>query len=447
MDLIINVEEGSTADIMFGLAFGGSAEFPVSANVRWTDRNFLGNGQTFSVDVTASPVQQTLTFNFLEKWLMGKRWSGGIDFTIRHSEYSGIPQDIIPPLFDGNKPGQNAFPDPFTGEYVYSSDGRPWKGSNPPSQADIDRYNLVTDYEYAGGTTAAVGSQYKMSYEAYDFSVGTSTGYRWPFSFGTVGTGVGVRTTLTFIDYDEELHRPYLATDRENHRTWMFANSLFTSVSLDARDFYFNPKTGYYLSQTFRFVGGPLRGERHYFKTTSKAENFNTLIDWEVTDDWSYQLILGLHSELSLILPIFWAPAGYDRLTAGTSDLLWIDGMYIARGWSRELDKRVIWDNWIELRMPLSEKIVWFDLFFDMVGRWNTPDKFKEFTVQDFLFGIGAGFRFSIPQFPIRFYVAKRFLKDHILGAANWQQGSFLRGTAGSGLDFVFSIGYEIFNQ
>ncbi|MDR1315401.1 MAG: outer membrane protein assembly factor BamA [Spirochaetales bacterium] len=445
MDLIINVEESSTADIMFGLAFGGSADFPVSANVRWTDRNFLGNGQTFSVDVTLSPVQQTLSFNFLEKWLMGKRWSGGLDFVIRHSEFSGLPQDIIPPIFDGNKPGEDAFPDPFTGEYVYANDGRPWQGHNPPTSAEINQYNLVTDYEYAGGTTAAVGSGYKMSYTSYDFSVGGSTGYRFPTPFGVLGTSLGLRTMLTFIDYDEELHRPYLATDRENHRTWMFTNSLSTGLSLDKRDFYFNPKTGYYLSQVFRFVGGPLRGERHYFKTTSKIENFNTLINWEVTDDWSYQLVLGLHSELSFILPIFWAPAGYNRLTAGTYDLMLIDGMYIARGWSRELDKRVIWDNWIELRMPISERIVWFDLFFDMVGRWNTPDQFQEFTIQDFLFGLGAGFRFSIPQFPIRFYVAKRFLKDNILGAANWQRGSLFRDSAG--LDFVFSIGYEIFNQ
>jgi outer membrane protein insertion porin family len=417
----------------------------VSANVRWTDRNFLGNGQTFSVDVTLSPVQQTLSFNFLEKWLMGKRWSGGLDFIIRHSEFSGLPQDIIPPIFDGNKPGEDAFPDPFTGEYVYADDGRPWRGHNPPTGAEIREHDLVTDYEYAGGTTASVSSWYKMSYEAYDFSVGGSTGYRFSTPFGVLGAGLGLRTTLTYIDYDEQLHRPYLATDRQNHKTWMFANSLSTTLSLDKRDFYFNPKTGYYLSQVFRFVGGPLYGERHFFKTTSKVENFNTLIDWEVTDDWSYQLILGLHSELSVILPIFWAPSGYNRLTAGTNDLLWVDGMYIARGWSRELDKRVIWDNWIELRMPLSERIVWFDLFFDMVGRWNTPDQFQEFTVQDFLFGLGAGFRFSIPQFPIRFYVAKRFLKDNIMGAANWQRGDLFRDSAG--LDFVFSIGYEIFNQ
>jgi outer membrane protein insertion porin family len=137
-------------------------------------------------------------------------------------------------------------------------------------------------------------------------------------------------------------------------------------------------------------------------------------------------------------------PSGYDHLTAGTADLLWIDGMYIARGWSRELDKRVIWDNWVELRMPLAERVVWFDLFFDMVGRWDTPSEFNEFKIQDFLFGYGAGLRFSIPQFPIRLYMVKRF-EVNDSGDVKMKSGPLFRDSLG--MDFVFSIGYEIFNQ
>ncbi|MDR2588044.1 MAG: outer membrane protein assembly factor BamA, partial [Spirochaetales bacterium] len=226
MDLIFNVEESSMSEIMFGLAFGGSADFPVSANVRWTDRNFFGRGQVFSIDVTASPVMQSLTFNFLEKWLLGKRWSGNFDFTIRHTQYSGIPQDILAPLYTGSKPGIDAFPDPFTGEYVYASNGQPWRGGvgadGKPSAADIDRFNLVTDYEYAGGNTAIVPNQYKMSYEAVDFSLGFGTGYRFRTPLGILGPGIGARTTLTYLQYDDALYRPYLAADRANHGTWMF---------------------------------------------------------------------------------------------------------------------------------------------------------------------------------------------------------------------------------
>jgi len=442
MDLIINVEESSMAEIMFGLAFGGSSEFPVSANFRWTDRNFLGRGQTLGIDLTASPIVQTLSFNFLEKWLFGKRWSGGVDFTIQHSESSGIPQDILYPIFDGSEPGEDAFPDPFTGEYVFDSNGKPF--GRKPTAEEIRQYDLVTDYEYAGGTTAVIPSQYKMTYDIYNFSIGLNTGYRFRTPLGVLGAGTTLRTTLTYLDYDEDLFRPYLATDRENRGEWAFSNALSLSLSLDKRDFYFNPTSGYYLNQTVKFVGGPLGGEKHYVRTDSKVENFLTLLDVNITDSWRYRLVLGAHTQLSFIWPQFWVPSGYDHLTAGTADLLWIDGMYIARGWSRELDKRVIWDNWVELRMPLAERVVWFDLFFDMVGRWDTPSEFNEFKIQDFLFGYGGGLRFSIPQFPIRLYMVKRFeINDS--GKVNMKSGPLFRDSLG--MDFVFSIGYEIFNQ
>ncbi len=442
MDLVINVEETSMAEIMFGLAFGGSTEFPISGNLRWTDRNFLGRGQVFSIDLTASPIVQTLSFNFLEKWLLGKRWSGGIDFTIQHSKSSGIPQDVLFPIFSGSNPGVDAFPDPFTGEYVYKSDGKPF--GRKPTPDEIKQHNLVTDYEYAGGTTAIVPSQYKMTYDIYNFSIGLNTGYRFRTPLGTLGTGTGFRTTLTYLDYDPDLFRPYLSTDRENRGKWVFSNALSLSLFLDKRDFYFNPTTGYYLNQTAKFVGGPLRGEKHYIRTDSKIENFITLLNVNITDTWRYQLVLGAHSQLSFIWPQFWVPSKYNKLTAGTADLLWVDGMYIARGWPRELDKRTIWDNWVELRMPLAERILWFDIFFDMVGRWNTPEEFTNFKIQDFLFGYGAGIRFSIPQFPIRLYMAKRFRIDEA-GNVEMQTGPLFRDTLG--LDFVFSIGYEIFNQ
>ncbi len=442
MDLVINVEESSTADIMFGLAFGGNTDFPISANVQWTDRNFLGVGETFSVNLNASPYVQSLTFSFLENWLTGRRWSGGVDFTIRHSKTTGVPQDILGPVFDGDDPGKNAFPDPYTGEYVYGSNGKPF--GRKPTKEEIELYGLERDYEYAGGTTAVVPSSYLMTYETYDFSLGFNTGYRWRTPAGIFGIGTGLRTTVSFLDYDEDLYRPYLQTDRENRGSWVWTNSFPVTVYLDGRDYYFNPSSGYYLSQTVRFVGGPLQGSKHYIKTQSKAENFFTLIDYPLTDAWKFKVVFGLHSDLSFIWPQFWAPGNYSRLTAGTSDLLYVDGMYVARGWSIEYDLRSIWDNWAELRLPISEQILWLDFFFDAVGRWTTPRDFTNLRIQDFLFGYGWGLRFTIPQFPIRLYMAKRFSVDDNNDVV-WRKGALFRDTLG--MDFVFSIGYEIFNK
>ncbi|MCK7487357.1 MAG: hypothetical protein MZU97_18985 [Bacillus subtilis] len=52
----------SSADIQFGLTLSGIGQstpgFPISGLIKWNDRNFLGNGQSISVGLTASPDSQ-----------------------------------------------------------------------------------------------------------------------------------------------------------------------------------------------------------------------------------------------------------------------------------------------------------------------------------------------------------------------------------------------------
>ena len=59
MDLVISVEEQSTADIQFGLTLSGLGgdpnAFPLSGLVKWDDRDFLGNGTDLSIEANASP--------------------------------------------------------------------------------------------------------------------------------------------------------------------------------------------------------------------------------------------------------------------------------------------------------------------------------------------------------------------------------------------------------
>jgi outer membrane protein len=84
-----------------------------------------------------------------------------------------------------------------------------------------------------------------------------------------------------------------------------------------------------------------------------------------------------------------------------------------------------------------------------MVGRWNTPSEFNEFKIQDFLFGYGAGLRFSIPQFPIRLYMVKRFevndsgdvkMKSVLYSAILWGWTSYSR----SGMKYSTSRRFSI---
>jgi outer membrane protein insertion porin family len=124
---------------------------------------------------------------------------------------------------------------------------------------------------------------------------------------------------------------------------------------------------------------------------------------------------------------------------------LYIDGWNIARGWSLERDKYALWDNRLELRMPISEQVLWGVLFLDAVAGYPQVSDLRGMSINDFLFSFGGGIRFSIPQFPIRLYLAKRFKMNE-----NWsifpQPGDlFTSSRAGSGVDFVISLGGDTF--
>ncbi len=420
MDLIINVEEGSTADIRFGVAFGGSADFPVSAQIGWQDRNFLGRGQTIGAEVIASPINQRFSFNFLERWLFGRRWSGGFNFVVERNVQRNVLRDEN---FDG-------VPDPFTSE---------------------------DDFIDAGGTVSNIPDEWLMEVVEWNISVGANTGYRWLTNIGRVSASTSFRTGIEYLTYDPEEYRPLDANIRRNLDEWLFVNRWGLSLSLDDRDIAFNPSSGYYLSQGVTFTGGFLFGTRHFIRTDSRAEHFFTLWDRPVTDNWRWKGVLGLHTSLSLIFPQFWIAedqripdnyVGEEYLVArtGTTDLLFIDGMFTARGWPRDLDGKALWNNWVELRMPLAEQVIWLDNFIEATALYEERSDIGDMGIENMRFSMGTGLRFVIPQFPIRIYLAKRFQVDSS-GNIDWQTGNLFNrdNRQGHGLDFVFSIGMELF--
>ena len=59
MDVVITVEEQSTADINFGVTIGGS-EFPFAGTVRWNERNLFGGGQSIGAGTGAVAHQAVL---------------------------------------------------------------------------------------------------------------------------------------------------------------------------------------------------------------------------------------------------------------------------------------------------------------------------------------------------------------------------------------------------
>jgi outer membrane protein insertion porin family len=457
MDLVINVEEAQTADITFGVAFGGHTEFPISAQVGWTDRNFQGLGQTFGFQIQASPIDQLLSVHFLERWLGGQRWSLGADISINRSVRRNIPQDILSPVYgEGDR---NAVPDPFLGHYVFARATEYPAGSGVTYEAGylfphevtsdlIAQYGLVTDYEFAGGRPA-IPEQYLMQYTEWNIGLGVNTGYRFRTGLGMLSVGTGVRSSLNFIGYDPLQYRPFDPVLRRNLHEWQLVNRLSLTSALDRRRGHIlAPSSGYHFSQGVTFVGGFLFGDRNFIRTDSKAEGYATLWEVPVFDNWSWKTVLGAHTGISFIFPTFWVPPRYADIEGPIAgpELLATNQMFIARGWPPVTGGQALWSNTLELLSPIAEQIVWSELFMDAVALWDHPADIGTRGIQNMLFTIGGGLRFTIPQFPIRLYLTKRFRIDET-GAVEWQEGGLFnfRDRPGGGLDFVFAIGADLF--
>jgi outer membrane protein insertion porin family len=235
--------------------------------------------------------------------------------------------------------------------------------------------------------------------------------------------------------YDDAIYRPFDPVLRDGNNDWIMSNSLWTSISLDQRDVYYDPSKGYYGIQRFGFYGILPFETEHYMKSDTKAEYFHTLFTLPITDNYSFKMVFGIHSGVSFILrqPGY---LDYELPLIENANKLVIDGMFNARGWTGERLNRglALWENWAEIRMPVVPGILALDLFFDAAAvKPTVPSFFNEFEMEDMRFSFGGGIRFAIPQFPFRFIFAKRF--QVIDGEIIWPEGNM-----GGKLDFVISF-------
>jgi len=414
LDLVINVEEGPTTDIQFGLTFSGSADpddFPISGLLSATDRNFLGYGNQVRAELNASLNVQSLALSYSQRWMGDLPLAWTVDFTLSHAKRY-TPMNMGPgPIFQGNE------------EYAY-----------PDGFSSYDEYRSNT-----------IPNEYLMDYQQWFASVGFSSTYRWNTTLGTLGVGGGIRTGLINNRYDDLL-RPFDPVVRERNGRWTPVNSLWTIFYLDDRDLFYDPSTGYYTSQRFSFHGFfPIELE-HYIRSDTKAEIFFTLFNIKVTDKWDFKSILMLHTGLSFIFPQF----GMDRPLIEDVSKLFIDGMFIGRGWYEERYSSrgyALWENIAELRFPLIPNLLAFDLFFDAVlasgifsNRHLSPADFlSHLNSEDWRFSYGGGIRFTIAQFPFRFLLVKKFTVEN--GHVMRRPGSLFRSNDPySGFDFVISF-------
>jgi outer membrane protein insertion porin family len=423
MDLIFVVEEQPTTDLQFGLTFSGSADpeaFPISGLIKWNDRNFSGTGNQVGAELNGTFDSASLALNYNQRWIFGLPLSGGFDFTVQWSERLASMNNS-PPFFNGDE--TYAFPDGFASYDEYSSSYK-----LPPQE-------------------------FLMKYRQWYLSVGFSTGYRWSTAAGNLFLGGGVRTGYVLNTYNEDIYRPFDPALRDGNNMWRPKNSTWTTISLDQRDLYYDPSKGYYLYERFGIYGilGEIERE-HYLRSDTKAQQYFTLVDTPVTDKWNFKLILAFHSGIAFI---FKQP-GRDRDSftpvMEESSKLAVDGMFIGRGWSSEYRVKglVLWENWMELRLPLVKNLLAWDFFFDAAGvegsegiqgyyfGINSRGE-RNFTMANMRFSFGGGLRFTLPQFPFRFSVAKRFRV--IDGEVHLEPGAMFRSAnPKSGVDPVISF-------
>ncbi len=425
MNVIFNVEEASTADINFGVIFSGGS-FPISGTIKWNERNFRGKGQTVGIDLQASPIKQTIGVSFYEPWLANQPWSVGVSLSFDRETVQNVLQDFIGPNFTDAQ-ASIAAPDPYDSRDAYLSD-------------------------IASGNS--VGSQYLSTYLMYNFLLGVNTGYTFLLPFGRLGLQAAYNPQLRYIDYNDSQHRAFEQSVRDNNHTWNFIDQISMGVFLDGRDIFVNPTKGYYISQSVGLTGGFLFGNRHFIRTDTRLEGFVTILDLPVFENWNLFFVLAAHSGLTLILPQY-AYSATDRrwewqtVTDNTEEL-YIDGMTVARGWSNMYTYgKALWDNKLELRTPLIKEALWLASFFDAAALWDNPfdsgggaTTLSTMRIDQFFFSFGLGIRFTIPQFPIRLYLAKGF--QVLNGQVVWKDTGALK-FGNFAMDFVISLGGDVF--
>lgn len=418
----ISIVESNKVDLEFGATFGGTEEFPVSGFFSWTDKNFLGNGQDFSVGINISPSSQTLNFSFQETWLMNQRWSGGISIAAGHYLQTNILQDYSGIIFSED-------------DYM---DGI----------AAPDPYNSYEEYQAAVSAGMTIPKSTFMSYDQYKISLGISSGYTFHTALGRLTLGGSTNIALSYVLYDDLLYRPYNPIIRNNLNTWKFTNKIGFNFSWDGRDLIENTTTGFLFQEAVSYAGGIIGGTSNYIKTNTSLSGFATIFEIQRDDAKPIKGVISAKTSVSTIFPQFYYKSGSWVWGVGATqaEKIYIDGMNVARGSSPLYNLEFLWDNSFEFSMPISEKVIWAEAYASATGYKSDLADVNNLGISDFYFGTGLGIRLAIPGFPLGLYLTKNFYFDDG-GTFHWVPGEILANPDDdeSGFKLVLAITTSIY--
>ncbi|MCM1320559.1 MAG: outer membrane protein assembly factor BamA [Bacteroides sp.] len=383
VNLILNLEEQSTTSIEFGVTFSGVQEpgsWPVSLFLKWQDSNIFGSGKTVAASITASKDTQAFDLSFSDSWLFGLPVSFSIAAGVEHTHSTALQKKYLP------------------------------GGIN------------VTDYYF--------------DYEDWTNTLSVSLGRRWIPDFAILSWTGGIKFSLLRDIYDTDLYVPLDSTLSENSHAWGISNSVWTAFSVDNRDINYDPSKGWFASQRLTWTGLLPVESQYFLRSDTKLEGYLTLLDFPVTKTYNLKFVLSAYSGLSFLVPT-------PNTKLSSTNKLYIDGMFNGRGWTTiyKTKGQAMWSNIIELRCPVVKGVLSADFFFDAVAlKSKAAEVWSSLTLNDFYFSFGPGFRFTIPQFPLRFLFANTFrIQD---GEFLWQGKE-----SGSGPEWQFVLSFNLTNK
>ena len=415
------VEEGNQKDIQFGATFGGTVDgFPVSGFLSWTDNNLGGRGQTLEISTSISPDTQSVSVAFGDSWVKDLRWSNSISFSFSHKKVEDELQRA------------NTSVDHY--------DGRNDSDTYPLG------YNSSAEWISAGKSYPS--TQYLMDYNLYTFSLGYSTGYTFIFDVGRLSFSGGLSVSLNKAVYDNTKFDPFEKLTFQYGQAWQFSNKLTLSVQWDGRDYVTNTTKGYVISAGLTYAGGLLGGLSNYIKLTGSAAGYIKLFSFKTSDDTTKNIMLCSSSSASIMLPQFYNYEGkgyqfWDATYGATKyEMLYIDGMTIARGFETIADQVFLWDNTIEISYPIAENVIQAEAFISATGITSNLDTIT--SGLNWYFATGAGIKLKISGFPLGLYLVKNAtytLDSSGNGTFSWRGGSYFHGSSEtSGISLVLAI-------
>ncbi len=376
------IEEAQAMDLTFGMTFGGTeGGFPLSFMASFNNKNFLGRADTISVGINVTTDYQAINFSFGAPWFKNVRWSNSFNLSLERSVKSNALQRNPDSEFQIGRNG--AFP------LGYSS------------HSDFEAYDEATP-----------SLRYLMKYDMYRVSLGYNTGYSWVTKYGRLSISGGLSIGLNHAVYDSNEYMPFEYLIEQYREAWRFSNRLYFGVTWDGRDFVENTTKGYMVSQNFVYAGGILGGLSNYIRSTTSLSGYLMLL--KTGEGIRPTALVGSYTtSVSLMLPQFYSTnldsedtswKWHDpKLGATRSEMLYIDGMRVARGHKTVYDISFMWDNIIEFSYPIVNGIVNAEVFTSITA---VSKQLANLSSNLIWYGaVGAGVKLKISGFPLGVYL------------------------------------------